>query len=64
MKIQPVAINHILIYLDNGETLDINDGTLTPSGGTLNMVLPPPTDRFMVVKENNSELIKIEFKRR
>ena len=30
MKVVPVATNHILIELDNGETLEMFDNTLVP----------------------------------
>ena len=44
MKIVPVAINHVLVHLDNGEILDINDGTSTKEG-TFNVRLEEPTER-------------------
>ena len=62
MKVQPIAFNHILLHLDNGEILDINDGTSAPTYGQLNIVLPPPSNKFMLIKENTEELIKIEFR--
>ncbi len=32
MKIIPIALNHLRIQLANGDTIDINDGTLIPRG--------------------------------
>ena len=62
MKIQPIATNHIHIHLDNGEILDINDGTLVPSGGFLNIMLVRPTNKYLVVKSNTSEIIQIAIR--
>ena len=41
MKIQPLAYNHIQIRLDNGETLDINDGTKIHKGNVTIKLLDP-----------------------
>ncbi len=48
MKILPVAINHCIIELDNGERLDINDGS-SVLGGYVNIQLLEPTKRRLVV---------------
>jgi len=62
MKVQPIAFNHIYLHLDNGEVIDVNDGTSTPSNGTLNLALTFSSDKLMAIGETNPELIKIEFK--
>lgn len=63
MKVQPVAINHILLHLDNGEILDINDGTLTPSGGILAVRLTDPTDKQMITSTSTTYdgIVRLEF---
>ena len=48
MKITPVAINHCLLELDNGEILDVNDGTAVPKG-TITLRLLEPTENRMIV---------------
>lgn len=48
MKVTPIAYNHIHIELDNGEILDVNDGTKAPKGG-IRIQLIKPTDFRMVV---------------
>ena len=60
MKVTPVAYNHIHMELDNGEILDVNDGTSATDGAVL-IKLSHPTDRFLVVRENNEEYIRIEL---
>jgi len=62
MKVQPIAFNHIYLHLDNGEIIDVNDGTSSPSYGILSLTLSIPSDKSMAIKESNLELIKIEFK--
>ncbi|KKM96411.1 hypothetical protein LCGC14_1178380 [marine sediment metagenome] len=58
MKIEGMATNRVLIHLDNGEILDVNDGTGT-SGGTINISKCYLTDRYLYIVENNDEHIKI-----
>jgi len=35
MRIVPIAVNHLIIELESGVTLDVNDGTASRSGGIL-----------------------------
>ncbi len=46
MKVIPLAVNHIAIELDNGEVLDVNDGTKVDN--TVTIRLESPTQRRMV----------------
>ncbi|KKK80842.1 hypothetical protein LCGC14_2819450 [marine sediment metagenome] len=48
MKIIPVALNHCIIELDNGEFLDVNDGTSVPKG-TVVFKLMDPTEKRLIV---------------
>ena len=48
MKIISVAANHIIIELDNGEFIDINDGT-SVFRGTVTLKLMDPTDKRLIV---------------
>ena len=48
MKIIPVALNHCIIELDNGEFLDVNDGT-SVSKGTVILKLMDPTEKRLIV---------------
>ena len=48
MKITPIAYNHCIIELDNGEVIDVNDGTKIPKG-LLTLKLKSPTDKRMIV---------------
>ncbi len=48
MKITPIAANHCRIELDNGELLDVNDGS-SVQGGYVNIQLMEPTKRRLVV---------------
>jgi hypothetical protein len=71
MKVIPIANNHISIELDNGETLDVNDGTFIPgskdnSGGHVTIKISALTElvtnysRFKVSLTTNDAL-RIEF---
>ncbi len=53
MKVQPIAFNHILLFLDNGEILDINDGTGVPKGA-LTIKLSTPTKRQLIVSTSTT----------
>ena len=48
MKIIPVAFNHCIIELDNGEFIDANDGTLAPKG-TFTLKLMEPTEKRLII---------------
>ena len=61
MKVIPVAYNHIHLELDNGEILDINDGTSTPNSNNLMIQLSRPSDRYMIVYRGNDEAIEIRM---
>ena len=47
MNVIPIATNHIAVELDNGEVLDINDGSKVDNAVTIR--LESPTQRRMVV---------------
>lgn len=47
MKITPVANNRVQLKLDNGEVLDIMDGTIVPSGGLVLVSLSHPTSCYL-----------------
>ncbi len=48
MKIIPIAFNHCIIELDNGEKLDVNDGTSVLKG-TVTLKLIDPTEKRLIV---------------
>ena len=60
MKVQPIAVNHIHLILDNGDIIDVNDGSSTKEGYlTLRLGYPTDEHKFMIVKENREDYIKI-----
>ncbi len=48
MKVLSMALNHIVLELDNGELIDVNDGTSVPKG-VLTMKLQDPTTKRLIV---------------
>ncbi len=53
MKVIPVAINHIFLELDNGEIIDVNDGTSVPKGA-LTIRLADPTERYIITSTSTT----------
>ena len=59
MRIQPIAINHIEVTLDNGVLLDINDGTFARSGGS--MKISTQSDLYMMSVREERNNLSIRF---
>ncbi len=51
MKIILMATNYILLKLDNGEIIDVNDGTSVPKGA-LTVKLKEPTKMKMIISSS------------
>jgi len=63
MKITPMANNHIHLELDNGDILDINDGTNTEGLGILAIKNTIPANYDMVVG-TEVDTVRIVFMRK
>lgn len=62
MQIIPQSFNHIKLILDNGEILDINDGTKTKNGNFI-VKLDEPTHAILVplLSVSYDAAIRIKF---
>lgn len=60
MKITPLAVNHIIIELNCGASIDVNDGTSVRYGGQLNILLASDGVMTVMRQEHNNVALRIK----